>query len=65
MLKKKGEHWVQYPEMLSSEEYTNYIKDPFTRDKKMTYLNVTLPRFKVQGTEGDCSLPPYNITYES
>jgi hypothetical protein len=56
---------VQYPEMLSSEEYTKYIKDPFNRDKIMTYLRETLPRSRVKGTKGDTSFPPYDITYES
>jgi hypothetical protein len=63
--KKKGEHWMQYPQVLSSEEYTNYIKDPLNRDKTMTYLRETLPRSRVKGTEGDTSFPLYGIRYES
>ncbi len=27
--KKKGEHWVQYHQVLSNDKYTNYIKDLF------------------------------------
>jgi hypothetical protein len=63
--KKKGEDWMQYPQLLSSEKYTNYIKDPFNRDKIMTYLRETLPRSRVKGTKGDTSFPLYGITYES
>jgi hypothetical protein len=62
--KKKGEHWVQYSEMLASDKYTNYIKDSFNRDKTMTYLRETLPCSRVERTKGDTSFPPY-ITYES
>jgi hypothetical protein len=46
--KKKGEHWMQYPQVLSSDEYTNYIKDLFNRDKTMTYLRETLLRSRVK-----------------
>ncbi len=63
--KKKGEDWMQYPQLLSSDEYTNYIKDPFNRDKTMTYLRETLQYSRVNGTKGDTSFPPYGITYES
>jgi hypothetical protein len=63
--KKKGEHWMQYPQVLSSEEYTNHYKDPFNRDKTMTYLRETSPPSRVKGTKGDTSFPPYGITYES
>ena len=63
--KKKGEHWMQYPQVLPSDKCTNYIKDPFNRDKTMTYLRETLPRSRVKGTKGDTSFPPYSITYES
>jgi hypothetical protein len=63
--KKKGEHWMQYPQLLSSDKYTNYVKDPFNREKTMTYLRETLPRSRVKGTKGDTSFPPYDITYES
>jgi hypothetical protein len=45
--KKKEEHWMQYPQVLSSDEYTNYIKYPFNRDKTMTYLRETLPHSRV------------------
>ncbi len=63
--KKKGKHWMQYPQVLSRDKYTNYIKDLFNRDKTMTYLRETLPRSWVKGTKGDSSFPPYGITYES
>jgi hypothetical protein len=36
--KRRGEHWMQYPQVLSSDKYTNYIKNPLNRDKTMTYL---------------------------
>ncbi len=52
-------------QVLSSYEYTNYIKDPFNRDKTMTYLRETLPCSRVKGTKGDTSFPPYGITYMS
>ena len=63
--KKKGEDWMQYPQLLSSDECTNYIKDPFNRDKIMTYLRETLPCSRVKETKGDTRFPPYGITYES
>jgi hypothetical protein len=63
--KKKGEHGMQYPQVLSSDKYTNYIKDPFNRGKTITYLRETLPCSRVKGTKGDTSFPPYGITYES
>ncbi len=51
--------------MLASDDYTNYIKDPFNKDRTSTYLRVTLPHYKVSGTKGERSFPPYGITYES
>jgi hypothetical protein len=63
--KKKEEHWMQYPQLLSSDEYTNYIKDSFNRDKTMTYLRETSPCSRVKGTKGDTCFPLYGITYES
>ncbi len=51
--------------MLASDDYTNYIKDSFNKDKTSTYLRVTLPHYKVSGTKGEPSFPPYGITYES
>ncbi len=56
---------MQYPQVLASYEYTNYIKDPINRDKTMTYLRETLPFSRVKGTKGDTSFLPYSITYES
>ncbi len=63
--KKKGEHWMQYPQVLSSDNYTNYIKDPFNRDKTMTNLKETSPHSRVKRTKGDTSFPLHGITYES
>jgi hypothetical protein len=63
--KKKGEHRMQYPQVLSSDECTNYIKDPFNRNKTMTYLQETLPRSRVKGTKGDTRFSPCNITNKS
>ena len=56
---------MQDPQVLSSDKYTNYIKDPFDRDKTMTYLRETLPHSRVKGTKGDTSFASYSITYES
>ncbi len=56
---------MQYHQVLSSDKYTNYIKDPFNRDKTMTYLRETLPHSRVKVTKGDTSFPPYDITFES
>jgi hypothetical protein len=63
---KQGEqYYAQYPGLLASDDYTYYIKDPLNKDKTSTYLRATLPRYKVSGTKGERSLPPYRITYES
>jgi hypothetical protein len=58
---------MQFAEMLLSKVYTDYIKDPFNKETTMTYLRETSPRYKVPNHECniDCSLPPYNISYES
>jgi hypothetical protein len=56
---------MQYPQVLSSDKYTNYIKDPFNRHKTMTHLREMLQRSRVKGTKGDTSFPPYGITYEN
>ncbi len=56
---------MQYPGLLASDDYTNYIKDQFNKDKTSTYLRVTLPHYKVSGTKGECSFPPYGIIYKS
>jgi hypothetical protein len=58
-------YYAQYPGLLASDDYTNYIKDPFKKDKTSPYLRVTLPRYKVSRTNGERSFPPYGITYES
>jgi hypothetical protein len=63
---KQGEqYYVQYPGLLASDDYTNYIKDPFNKDKTSNYLRVTSPHYKVSGTKGECSFSPYGITYKS
>ncbi len=63
---KQGEQvYAQYPELLASDDYTNYIKDPFNKDTTSTYLTNTSPRQKVSGTNGERSFPPYGITYDS
>ncbi len=60
---KQGEqYYAQYPGLLASDDYTNYIKDPFNKDKTSTYLRVTSPHYKVSGTKGEPSFPPYGIT---
>jgi hypothetical protein len=51
--------------LLASDDYTNYIKDPFNKDTTSTYLKQTSPHQKVSGTKGECSFPPYGITYDS
>jgi hypothetical protein len=38
--------YAQYPELLASDDYTNYIKDPFNKDTTSTYLTNTSPRQK-------------------
>jgi hypothetical protein len=46
-LKQGKQYYAQYPELLASDEYTNYIKDPFNRDRTSTYLTKTSPCQKV------------------
>ena len=60
-----GKKWVQYPKMLSSKEYTNYIKDQFKRDTTITYMKETLLHSKVVGAKGIPVNPPYSISYDS
>ncbi len=63
---KQGKQgYMQYPNLLASDDYTNYIKDPFNKDKTLRYFGVTLPCYRVPGTKGDCSYPPYGTTYKS
>jgi hypothetical protein len=63
---KQGEQcYAQYPELLASDDYTNYIKDPFNKDTTSNYLTNTSPHQKVSGNKGECSFPPYKITYDS
>jgi hypothetical protein len=65
MLETGGTGCVQYPDLLASDDYTYYIKDPFNKDKTLHYLGVTLPSYRAPETKGDHSYPPYGITYES
>ena len=44
---------------------TQTIKNPFNKIKTSTYLRVTLPCYKVSGTKGEHSFPPFGITQES
>ena len=63
---KQGEqYYAQYPGLLASDDYTNYIKDPFNKDKTSTYLRVTSPHYKVSETKGERHFPPFRISYES
>ncbi len=64
-LKQREQGYAQYPDLLASDDYTNYIKDPFNKEKTLHYLGVTLPCYRASGAKGDCSYPPYGITYES
>jgi hypothetical protein len=63
--KPNGDKWVMYPEMLSSKDYSKYIKDPFNKDTTNECLRKTWPHSKVVGTKGDHSLPPYGIPFEN
>jgi hypothetical protein len=62
---KQNGNWVMYPEMLSSKEYSKYIKDPFNKDTTNESLKKTLPHSKVVGTKGEHSLPPWGIPVEN
>jgi hypothetical protein len=57
--------YAQYPGLLASDEYTNYIKDPFNKDNSSTYLNLSLSHHRVSGTKGEGSFPPFKISYKS
>ncbi len=63
--KQSEQSYAQYPGLLASDGYTNYINDPFNKDKTSTYLTLSLPHHKVSGTKGERSFPPFGITYES
>jgi hypothetical protein len=64
-LKQSEQSYAQYPGLLSSDDYTNYINDPFNKDKISTYLTLSSTRHKVSGTKGERSFPPFGITYKS
>jgi hypothetical protein len=51
--------------MLSSKDYSKYIKDPFNEYTTKEYLRKTLPCSKVVGTKDDHRLPPYGISFEN
>jgi hypothetical protein len=53
--KQSEESYAQYPGFLASDDYTNYINDPFNKDKTSTYLTLSSPHHKVSGTKGECS----------
>ncbi len=63
--KQSKQSYAQYPGLLASDDYANYINDPFNKDKTSTYLTLSLPRHKVSGTKGEHSFPPFRITYKS
>jgi hypothetical protein len=51
-----------YLEILSSKDYSKYIKNPFIEDTTNEYLRKTLHIPKMVGTKGNHSLPPYGIS---
>ncbi len=63
-LKQSKQSYAQYPGLLASDDYTNYINDLFNKDKT-SYLTKSLPRHKVSGSKGERSFPPFGNTYES
>ncbi len=66
LCQKQGEkYYAQYPDLLASDEYTNYIKDPFNKEKTFIYLKATSPHQNVSGYRGEHIYPPYGITYDS
>jgi hypothetical protein len=65
MLKTEQTSYAQYPGLLASDGYTNYINDPFNKDKTSTYLTLSSPHHKVSRTKGERNYPPFGITYKS
>jgi hypothetical protein len=66
LCQKQGEkYYAQYPDLLASVEYTNYIKDPFNKEKMFTYLKASSPHQNVSGYRGERISPPYGNTYDS
>jgi hypothetical protein len=65
MQKQNKQSYAQYPGLLASDDYTNYINDPFNKNKTSPYLTMSSPCHKVSGTKGEHSFPPFGITYES
>jgi hypothetical protein len=52
--------------LLISEEYTNYTKVPFNRDRTLAFLHAKSPRQTITGHRGGGQFyPPYGITYDS
>ncbi len=57
---------AQYPGLLNSEKYINYIKDPFNKERTLDFLNTQTPHQTKTGHRGGRRFyPPYGITYES
>ncbi len=64
-LKQSKQSYAQYPGLLASDDYINYIKDLFNKDKTSTYLTLSSPHHKVSGTKSERSFPPFGVTYKS
>jgi hypothetical protein len=66
MCRKDGEKSAaQYPGLMISEEYTNYIKDPFKKERTIAFLSAKSPHQTMSGHRIGQFYPPYGITYES
>jgi hypothetical protein len=53
MCRNGGERFAaQYPGLLNSEEYINYIKDPFNKERTLDFLNTQTPRQTKTGHRG-------------
>jgi hypothetical protein len=63
--KQSKQSYAQYPGLLVSDYYTNYVNDPLNKNKTSTYMMLSLPCHKVTGTKGECSFPPFGITYKT
>jgi hypothetical protein len=54
MCRNDGERFAaQYPGLLNSEEYINYIKNPFNKKRTLDFLNTQTPRQTKTGRRGD------------
>jgi hypothetical protein len=66
MCRKDGEKSAaQYPGLLIGEEYTNYIKDPFKKERTLAFLSAKSPHQTMSGLRFGQFYLPYGITYES